>query len=50
MNTTLVVMAAGMASRYGGKIPVRPDEKVCFMVSGGSVGLSQLAMLENVTV
>lgn len=40
----------GMAAVLAGKIPVRPDEKVCFMVSGGSVGLSQLAMLENVTI
>ena len=40
----------GMGAVLQGLIPVRPDEKVCFLVSGGSVGLQQLAMLEDVTV
>ena len=38
----------GIAAVLEGLIPVRPDEKVCFFVSGGSVGLSQLKVLEDV--
>lgn len=39
----------GIAAVMEGLLPVQPEEKVCFFVSGGSIGLSQLKELENVT-
>ena len=33
-----------------GEIKVRPGEKVCFVLSGGSVGLDQLDALKSVTL
>ena len=32
-----------------GKLKFKPTDKVCFLISGGSVGLEQLAMLQDVT-
>ena len=29
---------------------VKKDEKVCFLISGGSAGLDQLKVLEDVTI
>ena len=40
----------GMGAVMSGKIAVRPEDKVCFVVSGGNVGLSQIAALENITI
>ena len=34
--------------RTEGKIPVRPDENVCFVISGGSIGQEQLDRLKSV--
>ena len=31
-----------------GKIPVRPDENVCFVISGGSIAPEQLDLLKNI--
>ena len=38
----------GMGAVMQGLIPVSPQEKVCFLISGGSVGLDQLRILEEV--
>ena len=40
----------GIAAVLQGLLTVRPEEKVCFLVSGGSVGLSQLDQLKDVTL
>ena len=40
--------AIGLAGVMEGKIPVRPDENVCFVISGGSIGPEQLELLKNV--
>lgn len=40
----------GMGAVLQGQLSVRPEEKVCFLISGGSVGISQLAVLEDVSV
>ena len=39
----------GMAAVLEGKLSFTPDDKVCFLVSGGSVGLEQLSVLQDVT-
>ena len=39
----------GMAAVLEGKLSFAPDDKVCFLVSGGSVGLEQLTVLQDVT-
>ena len=40
----------GIAAVLAGQVPVKKEDKVCFVISGGSVGISQLAQLENVTI
>ncbi len=42
--------AIGIGAVLQGLLPVKPGEKVCFLVSGGSVSFEQLGMLENITV
>ena len=39
----------GMGGMLQGLYPVKPDMKVCFLISGGSVGFSQLEKLKDVT-
>ena len=39
----------GMGAVLEGKLKFKPTDKVCFLISGGSVGLEQLAMLQDVT-
>lgn len=39
----------GMAAVLEGKVKFSAEDKVCFLVSGGSVGLEQLAVLQDVT-
>ena len=39
--------AIGLGAVLEGKIPVRPDENVCFVISGGSISLEQLDLLKN---
>ena len=38
--------ATGIGAVLQGLIPVRPEEKVCFLISGGSVSLEQLRRLD----
>ena len=38
----------GIAAALAGQLPLRGEDKVCFVISGGSVGISQLAQLEQV--
>ena len=40
----------GIGAVLQGLLPVDRAEKVCFVISGGSVGISQLAMLEEVVL
>lgn len=40
--------AIGIGAVLGGLIDVKPGEKVCFVISGGSVDLPQLDMLKNI--
>ena len=40
--------AIGLGGVLEGKIPVRPDENVCFVISGGSIGPEQLDRLKSV--
>ncbi len=40
--------AIGLGGVLEGKIPVRPDENVCFVISGGSISPEQLARLNDV--
>ena len=40
--------AIGLGAVLEGKIPVRPDENVCFVISGGSISPEQLDLLKNV--
>lgn len=42
--------AIGIGAVLQGLAKVEKDEKVCFLISGGSVGLEQLKMLEEVTL
>lgn len=39
----------GMGAVLEGKLKFKPTDKVCFLISGGSVGLEQLAALRDVT-
>ena len=39
----------GIGAVLQGLIPVRPEDKVCFFISGGSVSFEQLSMLEGVS-
>ena len=39
----------GMAAVLEGKVKFAAEDKVCFLVSGGSVGLEQLSVLQDVT-
>ncbi|MDY3280920.1 threonine ammonia-lyase [Dysosmobacter sp.] len=40
----------GMGAVLQGLLPVKPEEKVCFLVSGGNVGFEQLRVLDDVTL
>ncbi|MBQ6292909.1 MAG: threonine/serine dehydratase [Lachnospiraceae bacterium] len=40
--------AIGLGGVLEGKIPVRPDENVCFVISGGSIAPEQLDRLKDV--
>ena len=40
--------AIGIGAALCGRLPVREGDKVCFVVSGGSVALKQLHQLEDV--
>ncbi len=40
--------AIGLAGVMEGKIPVRPDENVCFVISGGSISPEQLDRLKTI--
>lgn len=40
--------AIGLGAVLEGKIPVRPDENVCFVISGGSIAPEQLDRLKDV--
>ena len=42
--------AIGIGAVLQGLVPVSPDDKVCFLISGGSVALKQLHMLENIAL
>lgn len=42
--------AIGIGAVLQGLIPVQPDEKVCFVISGGSVGFEQLHLLDDVAL
>ena len=38
----------GIGAVLQGLIPVSPEDKVCFLLSGGNVGLEQLRILEDI--
>ena len=40
--------AIGMGAALRGQLPLRRTDKVCFVISGGSVALEQLHRLEDV--
>ena len=40
--------AIGIGAALCGRLPVREGDKVCFIISGGSVALEQLHQLEDV--
>ena len=40
--------AIGIGGVLQGLIPIKPSDKVCFFISGGSVSLEQLSLLENI--
>ena len=42
--------AIGIGAVLQGLIPVQPEEKVCFVISGGSVGFEQLHLLDDVAL
>ena len=42
--------AIGIGAALCGRLPVREGDKVCFVVSGGSVALEQLHQLEDVRI
>ncbi len=42
--------AIGLGAVLQGLLPVKPADKVCFLISGGSVSLEQLDMLKEVEV
>ena len=37
----------GMGAALQGLLPLEPETKVCFLLSGGNVGLEQLEMLRS---
>lgn len=42
--------AIGIGAILQGLIPVRKSDKICFLISGGSVALEQLDVLKNITL
>ena len=42
--------AIGIGAVLRGQLPVRKGDKVCFVISGGSVALEQLHRLEDVAL
>lgn len=40
----------GIGAVLAGEIPVKPEENVCFLISGGNIGISQLRMLEDIVL
>ena len=42
--------AIGIGAALDGQLPVRKGDKVCFVVSGGSVALEQLHQLEDISL
>ena len=42
--------AIGVGAVLQGRIPVKRTDKVCFLISGGSVGLEQLDILKEVSI
>ena len=42
--------AIGMGAALCGQLPLRRTDKVCFVISGGSVALEQLHQLEDVAL
>lgn len=42
--------AIGIGAALAGQLPVRKGDKVCFVVSGGSVALEQLHQLEDIVL
>jgi len=40
----------GIGAVLQGLIPVKPTEKVCFLISGGSISFEQLRLLENIAI
>ena len=40
--------AIGLGGVLEGTIPVRPDENVCFVISGGSIAPEQLDRLKDI--
>ena len=42
--------AIGIGAALAGQLPVRKGDKVCFVVSGGSVALEQLHQLEDISL
>ena len=43
-----LAVCIGIGAALCGRLPVREGDKVCFVVSGGSVALEQLHQLEDV--
>ena len=39
----------GMGAVMQGRISVKPEDKVCFVISGGNLGFDQLELLGGVT-
>ena len=42
--------AIGLGAVLQGLLPVQPKDRVCFLISGGSVSLEQLDMLKEVAL
>lgn len=42
--------AIGMGAVLAGQLPVRKEDKVCFLISGGSVALDQLDRLKDIQI
>ena len=43
-----LAVCIGIGAALCGRLPVREGDKVCFIISGGSVALEQLHQLEDV--
>ena len=43
-------VAIGIGAALRGQLPVRRGDKVCFVISGGSVALEQLHQLEDISL